>query len=714
MENYDLKSCFMPDLAGLHLRIFQFQRLLSQHLPELTKHLVSLQVEAAYLSQWFLSFFAVTCPLPLLFRIYDVILAEGASETIMRVAMSLMKKNEAKLMALNEFEEVMQLLLGRQLWEPYGFNADDLVNDFTGLNGIVTRESLQKLDQSFREAKEANDPDAVARAGFFQDVSGGASRFLGRLWTSHGTTKSQASLLPPADSGHTRRPSHLLRRSPSKQSIAASMNSTEGGSESTNSVGTVVTDATALTRDSSNDLLSSVGSKTDSAHATPFGAVSKEDKDLHGQIEDLLTALSEMQRDQALLTSQLQKEREEREEDARVFQDFLSCTKTASETATSTTTTKADRRQTAPMPVVSTSPASTHALSTELGDIVERVEQRLAAHTDLRRSSMLETKARLRESLVRSKDQLSIETSRSQELSRRLDEQERDNTNVRDQLVQARARIQDGMRERQKLEKTISDMRANSNNRASVASNWSYAETDRPSLWRTETWNDSRRTSLNSVTTPSTPTTPASATAPTGLRELKLGRTSASAGGNVPSHGHTNSVVPARGSSLATQAILSTKDHAPASEDAMLVELVAAKTAEAVARQELEEVKGRMDALRKMLQLPPASPSGTILPSSPFGGAPLELPNTGAGENNVVGGSSEMITPARARGAGTPMLSPPPAAHTPGSSTGGAGAGTWFPWARRTASTTGIAAPSSVSVSSAGVVGVERERSPGK
>ena len=58
-----------------------------------------------------------------------------------------MKRNEQKLLGLSEMEDVMQLLLGRQLWDPYGRNvnsADELVNDFVGFTNDVTRESLQK------------------------------------------------------------------------------------------------------------------------------------------------------------------------------------------------------------------------------------------------------------------------------------------------------------------------------------------------------------------------------------------------------------------------------------------------------------------------------------------------------------------------------------------------------------------------------------------
>src|SRR5688500_5833406 len=116
MEHYELRSCYLPDLSGLHLRIYQFQQLLTRHLPELAGHLDSLKIEPLYVSQLFLSFFAVTCPLPMLHRIYDVILSEGATETLMRVALSLMQRNQKKLLACIEFEDAMQFLLSRSLW----------------------------------------------------------------------------------------------------------------------------------------------------------------------------------------------------------------------------------------------------------------------------------------------------------------------------------------------------------------------------------------------------------------------------------------------------------------------------------------------------------------------------------------------------------------------------------------------------------------------
>lgn len=128
MDHYNLRTCYLPDLSGLHLHVYQFQNLLARHRPALFEHLEALHVEPVYVSQWFLSFFAVACPLPMLLRIYDVIFLEGACETLMRVALSLMQRNEKRILACTEFEDVMQLLLSRSLWDTYVFMITQIQN----------------------------------------------------------------------------------------------------------------------------------------------------------------------------------------------------------------------------------------------------------------------------------------------------------------------------------------------------------------------------------------------------------------------------------------------------------------------------------------------------------------------------------------------------------------------------------------------------------
>ena len=46
----------------------------------------------------------------MLLRIYDIILTEGASETLMRVALSLMRRNSDKIMECTELEGTYLIL----------------------------------------------------------------------------------------------------------------------------------------------------------------------------------------------------------------------------------------------------------------------------------------------------------------------------------------------------------------------------------------------------------------------------------------------------------------------------------------------------------------------------------------------------------------------------------------------------------------------------
>ena len=600
-------------------------------MPKLAAHLDSLQVEAAYLSQWFLSFFAVTCPLPMLFRIYDVIFAEGASETIMRVALSIMRRNEKKILASNEFEDVMQLLLSRALWDPYGRNAksaDELVNDFVSFTSVVTRDSLQSLEASFKEAQK---DDSGAGTSFFPVVQKTASSFLGRLWAPSNSTTKSASLSPGLSAPS--RPVSFLRRTPSKQSLASTLNSIEAGSESTTSIAsTVLTEITSASRESSADAFS-IKSNTESMASAFRMPVSNKDKDLHSQIEDLLTAISQMQREQSDLAAELQKEREERREDHRVVRSLVDRIKS---TDTSSNSTSRDaRRQTTPIASLIAAASSNLVLPDDVLEMVETLDTRFAPQQlHNRKLSSFETKEFLRDSLARSKEQLHLETTRSQALSRQLTERDTKLSSAKDTIRETRHRLQESYVEKQRLEKTIQELRQNAR-KPSLQSAENSPET-LPSLSRSNTAD----TAASSVSTT------------TGLRELKLGRS-----GSVKQQQFAK-----RTSSLATQAVLATENHAPADSEALLLELVNAKTAEAVARQELEELKARFEGMRRML--------GVVTPSA--GGSPGH--KTSPSESGGSGGGGFFSS----RVAVTP--SPQPV------SSGGGGGGFWG-WSKRSVST---------------------------
>ena len=624
MEKYDLRECFLPDLAGLHVRIYQFRELLKHNLPALSSHLEDLQVETAYVSQWFLSFFAVTCPLPMLFRIYDVIFAEGASETLMRVALSLMKKNEVRLLACAELEDVMQLLLSRGLWDCYHYDADEFVQDFVSITGIVTRERLSQLEQSYRESLIAT--ASAARAA---DITTSATRFLGRIWNS---SSAKTATLTPGTAASSR-PLSLLRRSTSKQSLASTLNSMEVSSASVSSLAS--TEASTVSRDSSQ------GEDDSSRESTPLGSKTTtnpkvdDERYLHSQIEDLLTALSELQRNHALLSNQLQSEREEREEDRKAVRSLLDGLRKRATTGgdehqptehpedgegqeseqlelaeeevsdilgpqtdqTENAEVRAARVEDSDATPTAEEPDPTIAGSLDasgdgtpttedLSALLDRIERRFENKYRGSRSSLIQSKAQLRDELLSTKDQLASAVSHSQELSRQMHDMNQEISSLKEQLRDRHGHVRSLHQDKQRLEKQIHGMRARG---SSTDSCHREAEQESaPSL------------SKNG-----------------GLRELKLGRSQ-----STPSQvgfGKRTSSMPA-GSELVAAAIASGTATPPNEHEALLLELVQAKTAEAMAKQEAEEAKQKLEALRKAHGLPPSESASSLGPvSSVFG-----------------------------------------------------------------------------------------------
>lgn len=587
MERYDLRACFLPDLSGLHVRIHQFRELLRSNLPALSSHLEDLQVETAYVSQWFLSFFAVTCPLPMLFRIYDVIFAEGASETLMRVALSLMRKNEARLLACTELEDAMQLLLSRGLWDCYHYNADEFVQDFVGLTGEVTREKLAHLEQGYRESLVA-----TANAARVLDITTAATRFLGRIWAS--STMARSATLQPS-LGTPSRPMSMLRRSTSKQSLASTLNSMEASSSSVSSSSSS-TDATMMSRDSANSSDDCI-----SRESTPVGPKSivsvktTDERYLHSQIEDLLTALSELQRNHSILSNDLQLEREGREEDRKVILSVVDALRKRGighERASSEegVQVKADERgdtsesasfvsdeagQATPSSETNEVAISSDTGNTEespstvhLSALIDQTEDRFRCEGKQNRASVALSKSQLRDELLGAKDQLTSVMSHSQELSRRILDMDHEISSLKEQLRERHGQVRSLHQDKQRLEKQVHALRARAS--ASPACDASNRELD--AEW-------------------------ANKSVAGGLRELKLGR-SQSTPSQARGFSKRVSSLPRSESATSPVSAPGASSH-PYDHEALLLELVQAKTAEAMAKQEAEEAKQKFEAVRK-------------------------------------------------------------------------------------------------------------------
>lgn len=654
----------------------------------------------------------------MLFRIYDVIFAEGANETVMRVALALFRRNEEKMMASSEFEEVMQLLLGRGIWDVYGLNADDLIDDFTSLGNIITHQRLAELEKEFN----SKDGDSVGQsAGFLPDVQAAASRFLGRLWApshTHTPSKGASATLSPSSAEKDpstpvgsilTRPGSFLRRSPSKTSISTI---NEGGSSEGSAANSIASTAPtdqdihdSEARDSQADS-ASMKSKADSLRTVSVSASQhlqtapgvREQQELHSQIEDLLMALSEMQREHAQMAAMLQKEREDRNDDHRVVRKLVGSlgrgrprsrdlkdarrsmppmSRNASY-AEEATTDAVSKRKTLPpraRPEVKELPEPlaaekskvvTPQIEDDLEELVHQVQARLDSNA--RFSASFETKAQLRSNLARTREQLTVAQAQVKDLSDRAEFSEtslktfqNESESLHAEVEELRTRVNDDFKERQKLELMVQNMELQMRMEAKAMESrqrkgWmSRGESsgDVPTVSKIQGHERSRTGSISNQSCSSG-----------GLRDLKLGRRDS--GGSVqsirsmrsqrqtgewpqsppavdistsppsneahaeitvpptpppapsvpvvqqpapealpprtsshphrPSHTPTPSLsVPggfgARTSSLATREVFATPKHEPVPDEALLLELVNAKTSEAQARQEIDELR---------------------------------------------------------------------------------------------------------------------------
>ncbi|KAL8775571.1 MAG: hypothetical protein Q9209_000067 [Squamulea sp. 1 TL-2023] len=503
----------------------------------------------------------------------------------------------------------MHLLLSRELWDTYGCNADELVDDFVGLTGLVTRESLESLEQAFKESPTS---DLGTKVGSGGSIQASASGFLGRFWAGSSSTAKVTSLTPSLAPS---RPSSFLRRTPSKQSMASTLNSIA----TMDSLATEAsTEATSMSRNPSADCTNIKPMNSADGAQSSISSPSHQDRDLHSQIEDLLTALNDMQREHNMLADELQREREKREEDRVVVCQLLTQTARLEQSRSPDSEGAGTSDWKGAVSQTSEEPATSYMEDTLRAGLRGHFQTSAAE-----RSSVVQSKHELREDLKLWKDQYEIEATRSADLLRQLADQESENARVLEQFRGVRSRMQESLKEKQQLEKTIEGMKSR---RASTVD------------------------SLSDVYTPvEGPENRPSA--PGGLRELKLGRT-----GSTPSLAAPLPTFSKRSSSLGLQTVLATEDHKPLADEALLLELVNAKTSEAIARQELEEVKGKLDSLRRMLgNTGPSMPvnSHRPSPSEPYvarGGFTADIDSSRPTTTRTGQESLKMATPATSGG----------------------------------------------------------------
>ncbi|KAJ3304364.1 hypothetical protein HDV03_002845 [Kappamyces sp. JEL0829] len=152
VRKFGIRSMFTPDMSGLHLALFQHAVLVQKIMPELAAHLDSCNITSTmYASQWFLTLFSYSVPLPLVFRIFDLIFSEGVMVVLMRVSLALLHRNQARLLSMSDLETVLNCLKGASLLEAYCGDFDAVIQESAALSYIVSFQTLEDLKVRYVE-----------------------------------------------------------------------------------------------------------------------------------------------------------------------------------------------------------------------------------------------------------------------------------------------------------------------------------------------------------------------------------------------------------------------------------------------------------------------------------------------------------------------------------------------------------------------------------
>ncbi|KAI9472252.1 MAG: rab-GTPase-TBC domain-containing protein [Benjaminiella poitrasii] len=157
LHKYELRGHYTSQLDLLRLRLFQFDGLLADHLPNISRHFNEQGVRSnMYASQWFLTLFAYKFPLDVVFRIYDTLFTEGF-HCLFRIGLALLSKNQSTILSL-DFENLVTYLKDGML-TIYNDNITELLcesNDIKISNKRLDRLAKEYQIQTMKADTEAS------------------------------------------------------------------------------------------------------------------------------------------------------------------------------------------------------------------------------------------------------------------------------------------------------------------------------------------------------------------------------------------------------------------------------------------------------------------------------------------------------------------------------------------------------------------------------
>lgn len=150
MFDYHVRDMFRNGFDELHLKFYQLQKLMEEHLPELYAHFEDLGIEVhMFASQWFLTLFTAKFPLVVVFFIIDLFLLD-AMEMIFRVAIALLTLSKKDLLAL-DFEGVLKHF---RVSLPKKYRTEEAARQLMKLAVKVKVKGLKKSQKEYLAFKE--------------------------------------------------------------------------------------------------------------------------------------------------------------------------------------------------------------------------------------------------------------------------------------------------------------------------------------------------------------------------------------------------------------------------------------------------------------------------------------------------------------------------------------------------------------------------------
>ncbi|KAI1343889.1 RabGAP/TBC [Xylariaceae sp. FL0016] len=155
MNQYKLRDLFIEDMPGLHMHLYQFERLLEDLEPALYCHLHRRGISPhLYATQWYLTLFAYRFPLQLVMRIYDLLFSEGLS-AILRFGIVLMQRNASTLLGMTDMSQLTTFLRDK-LFDVYIDQSPSagsiLENGFFGSSSANVDKEVYRADQLVQDA----------------------------------------------------------------------------------------------------------------------------------------------------------------------------------------------------------------------------------------------------------------------------------------------------------------------------------------------------------------------------------------------------------------------------------------------------------------------------------------------------------------------------------------------------------------------------------